>query len=304
MGRMLLEEPASRQALDLCAAALSQYADWSLLDEITADATHSRLAQTAIAQPAICALQIALAALWQAWGVAPEAVVGHSVGEIAAAYIAGVLTLDEAMRVAFHRGRLMQRGAGLGGMAALRLSADEAADLLAPLGGRLSLAAVNSPASTVVAGDREALEALGLLRAQQGIGRLLDVDYAFHSPQMAPYQDELAQALAGLRPQPPRGAIISTVTGQWAGVDDFTPAYWSRGIRDTVRFAEAMQALIERGCSIFLEIGPHPALAGPWPSAWNSMAKWGPCWRHCAGILTGAPDCWSRWGRSIRKAAR
>jgi acyl transferase domain-containing protein len=216
MGRQLLEtEPVFRDAVTEIDALLRQYtSDWTLLAELTASEDASRLDQTEIAQPAIFALQVGLAALWQSWGIVPQAVVGHSIGEVAAAYVAGALSLEAAVRVVYHRGRLMQQATGLGKMGAVALSAAEAEELVRPFNGRLSVGAINSPTSTVLSGEADALaEALAAVQAQGRFNRMLQVDYAFHSTQMAPFQQALTQELAGLAPQAAKIPIYSTVTG-------------------------------------------------------------------------------------------
>ncbi|HLV33458.1 MAG TPA: type I polyketide synthase [Spirillospora sp.] len=263
MGRQLLEqEPVFRATIEACDTLLSQYADWSLLSELTRSEEESRLDQTAIAQPAIFALQIALAELWRSWGIVPDAVVGHSVGEIAAAYVAGVLSLEDAIRVVYHRARLMQQATGLGQMMTVDLPLDEVERLLEPFADRLTPAAVNSPTSTVLSGEADALEAVEAIIAEQGIfHRRLPVNYAFHSPQMEPYRHELARELAGLQPQPAKLLLISTVTGAQSDGLEYTADYWGRNIRQPVLFAPAILKLAELGFDTFLEIAPHPVLA-------------------------------------------
>jgi acyl transferase domain-containing protein/NADPH:quinone reductase-like Zn-dependent oxidoreductase/nucleoside-diphosphate-sugar epimerase/acyl carrier protein len=265
MGRELLEhEPVFRAMIERCAELLQPYAAWSLLTELMRPEAESRLDQTEIAQPAIFAVQVALAEVWRAWGITPSAVTGHSVGEIAAAYMAGVLSLEEAVRVVYHRGRLMQHATGLGKMAAVELSATEAARLIAEQGvaDRLSIAAINSPTSITLSGEAAALEQVMPNLQQRGIVcRVLRVNYAFHSPQMEPFQAELARTLQGLQPRSVAIPIVSTVTGAHAIETDYDAAYWGRNIRQPVQFARAIQALIDQGCTTWIEIGPHPALA-------------------------------------------
>ena len=262
MGRELLERRSVyRETIERCDRLLRGYADWSLLAELTADVSHSRLDQTEIAQPAIFALQMGLATLWRSWGIEPDAVVGHSVGEVAAACVAGVLDLEQAIRLVFHRGRILQRATGRGKMAAAELSLQEAERLLTAYQGQLSIAAINSPTSVVISGAAEALhEVLNLLREEQKFCSMLKVDYAFHSPQMESYQSELVQALQGLDPQPSTIPIISSVTGKAAAGEDFGAEYWARNVRQQVKFAPAIDGLIRDGHRLFLELSPHPVL--------------------------------------------
>ncbi len=263
MGRELLAaEPTFAEAVAACDALLEPLAGWSLLEALTADQSQSRLGDTEVAQPAIFAMQVGLAALWRSWGIEPDAIVGHSVGEVAAAHVAGVLSLEDAVRVIFHRGRLLQRATGQGKMAAVALSLTEAEAVLSGYEDRLSLGAANGPTSTVLSGDAAALEEILEGLAQRGVWwRMLPVNYAFHSPQIEPYREELVAALAGITAKPARVPLVSTVTGRPAVAGDFAAAYWGRNIRAAVRFAEAVDVLAEDGCQVFLEVGPHPVLS-------------------------------------------
>ncbi len=264
MGRELWQqEPVFRGVLEACDAKLKAYADWSLVTELLAPETQSRLDETEIAQPTLFALQIALVALWRSWGIQPSAVVGHSLGEVAAAYVAGALNLAQAIQVVYHRGRLMQQSTGQGAMAAVELPAIEAEKLVLPLGGWLTVAAINSPTSVVLSGDSTALE--NLLETLSGLNiftKLLPVNYAFHSPQMEPFQAELAQVLQGLQPQPVNLPLFSTVTGQAIAGEALDAQHWGRTIREPVQFAPAIAQLIAEKHTVFLEIGPHPVLSG------------------------------------------
>ena len=216
MGRQLLrEEPAFRAVIERCDAIVRRLGDWSLLDELTADESRSRMDVTAISQPCIFALQVALAELWASWGVRPDALVGHSVGEVAAAYLAGVFSLEDAVRIIYHRGRCMELAPERGRMLAAGVSPDEAAQLLAPYGDRVALAAVNSPSSVTLSGEAGPLEEIaGRLEARGVFCRFLQVRYAFHSAQMDPIRDELLAALDGIRPRPATLPLFSTVTGR------------------------------------------------------------------------------------------
>jgi len=264
MARDLLEtEPVFRSRIDAIGVELARWASWSLLEELRADEHASHLDQTAYAQPVIFAVQVALTALLASWGITPAAVVGHSVGEIAAAHVAGVLDLPTAVRVAFQRGRLMQQGTGKGRMAALGLSAEAARRLIAERTPSLALAAVNGPQSVTVAGDPESIERLLAALAETGtFARRLPVDYAFHSQQMEPFAQALQSELAGLAPGPAHLPLWSTVSGLRAEATDFDAAYWARNVRDTVNFWPAIEALLPDGHDVFLEIAAQPVL-GP-----------------------------------------
>jgi amino acid adenylation domain-containing protein len=263
MGReMLRDEPVFRRAVEEVDALVRAAAGWSVLDALLADEADSRLTETEVAQPAIFALQVGLAALWASWGVRPDAVVGHSVGEVAAAHVSSALALDDAVRVVVHRGRLMQAATGQGTMAAAALPEDEARAAIAPYGERLALAAVNAPASVVLAGETPALEeVLDALEARGVSIRRIGVRYAFHSAQVAPAAAELVRALDGLAPRPSVVPLVSTVEGRAVDGRALDAAYWGRNVRQPVRFADAVEALAEAGCDAFVEIGPHPVLS-------------------------------------------
>jgi acyl transferase domain-containing protein/NAD(P)-dependent dehydrogenase (short-subunit alcohol dehydrogenase family)/acyl carrier protein len=262
MGRELLgSQPVFADALAACDEAMRAHVPWRLLDQFKADQEHSRLDQTEFAQPALFALQVGLTALWRHWGVTPSAVVGHSVGEIAAAYAAGVLDLATAARLALLRGRIMQVATGRGRMAAVDIDAAEGERLAAASGGKLSVAAVNAPRSVVLSGHPEALDELLATLSERGIGhKALPVNYAFHSSQMEPMRIELEAAFASLKPSQGGIALYSTVTGERCDGNAMDARYWGRNLRGTVRFAAAVQALGRDGFRMFLELSPHPVL--------------------------------------------
>ena len=263
MGRELRAgEPVFAAALEACDAALRPHVSWSLLEELDRDESASRLGDTQIAQPALFALQVALAALWRSWGVEPDAVIGHSVGEIAAAHVAGALTLEAAARLVALRARIMQAATGLGRMAAVDLPAAEVARIATRSDGRLSLAAVNGPRSCVLSGDSASLARELETLTQQGVGhRMLPVNYAFHSAQMEPFERELVAALGTLPVESPQRTMISTVTGLELAAGALDPAYWGRNLRRPVMFAAAVATALEQGTGVFLELSPHPVLA-------------------------------------------
>jgi microcystin synthetase protein McyG len=262
MGRTLYDsEPVFRAALDGVEAAFERNGGGSVRAAVL-EADADRLADTGVAQPALFALQIALSALWRSWGLAPGAVVGHSVGEVAAAHTAGVLTLDDAVRVVLVRSRSMDAARGHGRMAQVDSDAAALLAVLTTRAGTVSVAALNGPASTVLSGAPEALQsALATLAANGISARPLDVDYAFHSAQMEPLVGGIVAALGTISPQPAALPIVSTVTGRWASAGaDFDAAHWGRNVRNTVLFAPAVAQLLDGGYRGFLEIGPHPAL--------------------------------------------
>ena len=262
MGRQLLrDELAFRATIERCDAIVRRLGDWSLLDELTADESESRMDVTAISQPCIFAIQVALAELWASWGVRPSAVMGHSVGEVAAAYLAGVFDLADAVRVIYQRGRCMELAPGRGRMLAAGVSPEVAEELLAPYGDRVALAAVNSPGSVTLSGEGRPLEEIaGRLESRGVFCRFLRVRYAFHSAQMDPIRDGLLAALEGIRPRPAELPLVSAVTGRPVDGLELGPEYWWDNVRRTVRFADGVDRLIDLGCDTAVELSPHPAL--------------------------------------------
>lgn len=260
MGRGLFAAyPAYRNTLRRCDAVVRELAGWSLLEELAADEATSKMHDTAIAQVAICSLQIGLASTLRAWGLEPWAVVGHSVGEIAAAHAAGTLDLEDALTVAFHRGRLMGRHSG-GAMASAILDPAQAEAECRAFPG-VCVAAVNGPTSVTLAGPRDGLRALTEHLTTQGIGcRPLNVRYAFHSAAMDPVREPLLEALHEIAPRAPRHPMVSTVTGGVLDAGQPTDSYWWNNVRHSVRFRDAVEQLLDLGCTHVVELGAHPAL--------------------------------------------
>ncbi|HEX8424476.1 MAG TPA: type I polyketide synthase, partial [Pyrinomonadaceae bacterium] len=243
MGRLLWrDEKVFRQTLEQCDELFTRVAGWSLLKELLAETEQeSRMADTEVAQPCLFALQVGLAALWQSWGIKPEAVVGHSVGEVAAAHVAGALSLEDAVRVVFHRSRLMQRATGRGKMAAVSLHPDEVAPFLAGYQDRLTVAAHNGPHSCVLSGESAALaDVVNALRGQGLQAQELRGDYAFHSPQMKEFGDELESSLVDLEPRRATIPIFSTLSGSASVGTEFDAGYWGRQLQQGVLFAPAV----------------------------------------------------------------
>ena len=263
MGRQLLEtEPVFRETIEHCDALLLPLSQWSLLAALTADDAHSRINETQIAQPTIFALQIALAALWRSWGIVPDAIVGHSVGEVAAAQVAGVLSLEQAIQVVYHRSRLQAQTAGQGKMLAVGLSSEEVTPFLIGHEDMVSIGAINSPSGITLSGQAASLENIAHTLEQQEIFcRFLRVDVPYHSPLMAPLQAELIDALQPLTPQPAKIPLYSTVTGHIIDGSAIDAHYWAQNIREPVRFAATIQDMIQADYQCFLEIGAHPVLS-------------------------------------------
>ena len=262
MGRELLAaEPVVLAEAEACDEAVRELTGWSVLDELRAPAGVSRLHETEVAQVGIAVLQLGLAALWRSWGVEPYAVTGHSMGEIVAACVAGSLDRAQALELLITRARITEQGARGGAMAGITLPAAEVAALVARIGGRLAVAAVNGPRSTVVAGDPDRVTAAEAAAAELGAKtRRLPVEYAFHSPLLDGRDAELAAAVGHLTPRAGRLPQYSTVTGDRVRPADLTPGHWGRNLREAVLFADAVAALARDGVGVFVEIGPHPVL--------------------------------------------
>lgn len=263
MGRELLEgEPVFRQAVEEVDELLQVRAGWSVLEELTRTESESRIFETMIAQPAIFAVQVGLFRLWSSWGVRPAAILGHSVGEAAAAYASGALSLADSVRVVETRSRLQHRTEGQGKMLAVGVTVEEARQLTAGREHLVSIAAINSPKSISLAGDEGALvEIEQQLRASDRFARFLEVPVPYHSPAMDPLESELLSCLVGLEPRESDIPYYSTIRGVRARGDELGPDYWWNNVRDTVLFKAAIDLLIEDGLDTFIEIGPHPVLS-------------------------------------------
>ncbi|MEM7125058.1 MAG: type I polyketide synthase [Chloroflexota bacterium] len=283
MGRELYEtEPTFRATLDQCDALLQEHLGESIIEilypGIGNQGARSRdtslvsnlqspfptpLSQTQYTQPALFALEYALATLWQSWGIQPDLLIGHSVGEITAACVAGLFTLEDGLRLIAARGRLMGALPQDGGM--VSLMADEArvqAAIHAHLND-VAIAAVNGPESVVISGKQEALSAITEQLAAEGIKtRQLEVSHAFHSPLMGPMLDEFRQVAMSIDYHEPKYQLVSNVTGQLAGNEIMSADYWVSHVREAVRFADGVAILDEHEIDIFLEIGPKPVLLG------------------------------------------
>ncbi|MPY98080.1 MAG: amino acid adenylation domain-containing protein [Actinophytocola sp.] len=264
MGRQLMDsEPVYRATIEECDRLLRPLASWSLLDELAADEADSRVNEPDRANVVNFAVQAALAALWRSWGIVPDAVIGHSAGEICAAHVAGAISLPDAVHLAYHRGRLQQRASGTGTMLAAGISEADAEQLLARNGDHVSLAAVNSPTSVTLSGSGEALEQIATeLERREIFARFLPVPVPYHGPQMDPIREDLLDALTDVSPRPVDIPMASAVTGRWLGGGELDAGYWWRNVRMPVRFADALAQLADHGCELFVEVGPHPVLAG------------------------------------------
>ncbi|MFD7668474.1 type I polyketide synthase [Streptomyces sp. NPDC059788] len=262
MGRELRTvSPVFAARLAECGEALSPYVDWSL-DDVLSGAEGAPALETAdVVQPALWAVMVSLAAVWQAAGVTPDAVVGHSQGEIAAACVAGILSLDDAARVVALRSRALTALAGRGGMLSVAEPADRVRDRITPWGDRVSVAAVNGPSATVVSGTPEVLEELAAACEADGIrARMIPVDYASHSPQVDALEQEILDVLDGIKPTQAHIPMISAMSGEMLAGPELDPSYWYASLRAPVEFDRAIRTLTESGHRAFIETSPHPVL--------------------------------------------
>lgn len=281
MGRQLIHQsPLFQQTLERCDAVLRALPDgpeWSVLEELLQTKETSRLTETRLSQPICTALQLALVDLLACWGVKPFAVVGHSSGEMAAAYAAGILSFENAIIAAYYRGLHMSNGAKgdtavRGGMMAVGLTEAEAAAELKPYAGKICIAAVNSASTMTVSGDEDAIVKLKESLTERKIfARQLQVAQAFHSHHMVPLAPAYENALKncpGFQTKAPRVRMFSSVTARLARSADMGPAYWAANMTGTVRFSDALTGILlddedEQNVDLLLEIGAHPALKGP-----------------------------------------
>ncbi len=261
MGREAYEEnPTFRAAFDRVDTLFQAYADWSLKQALYAEDLDERLALTSVSQPLIFAIESASTAALKAKGLIPSYVLGHSVGEIAAAEAAGVLSLEDAVRVIYYRSHHQETTHGQGTMAVLLMPSEEVEAFLKDYPS-LDIAAYNSPKAVTVAGPVADIEAaLKALSRKRRRGRKLDLAYAFHGRLMDPTEKPLLRDLAGLKAKAGATAMVSTVTGSVLEGDNFGAGYWWRNIREPVRFSEAVQDATRRGARVFVEVGPRATL--------------------------------------------
>nr|WP_229864643.1 type I polyketide synthase [Streptomyces djakartensis] len=264
MAEGLLERSgAFRSAAGSCDAALRPYLGWSVLSVLRGEPDAPSLDRVDVVQPVLFTMMVSLAAVWRALGVEPAAVVGHSQGEIAAAHVAGALSLDDSARIVALRSRAWLGLAGKGGMVAVPMPAEELRPRLVTWGDRLAVAAVNSPGSCAVAGDPEALAELVARLTGEGVHArpIPGVDTAGHSPQVDALRSHLLEVLAPVAPRPAGIPFYSTVTGGLLDGTELDATYWYRNMREPVEFERATRALIADGHDVFLETSPHPMLA-------------------------------------------
>ncbi len=291
---LLRNNPAFRESFTICDRAIAAETGWSLIERLASPEASSFLTHIDFIQPALFAMSVALAAVWRAAGVTPGAVVGHSMGEIAAAHLAGILTLEDAAKVICRRSRLMRSLSGSGAMASVELPATELARWLEPFAGKLSIAAENSPGTTVVAGESEALDQLlEWLELKEVFCRRIKVDVASHSLLVDPILPVLADELAGIRPQAGTLPFFSTVHGAITPGTELNAQYWVHNLRQPVRLAAATGALAREGYTCFVELSPHPILVPALESTLDSVKSGADSAAALAlpSLLRGEPAC-------------
>ncbi|MDI3284215.1 type I polyketide synthase [Polyangium sp. 15x6] len=272
MGRKLHETyPVFREAFDTTCAELDRFLDRPLASLVFAERTpetSALLDRTQYTQPALFALSVSLFRLLSSWGIEPDVLLGHSIGELAAAHVAGVLSLEDACRLVAARGKLMGEGPEGGAMVAVQASEDEIRPLLAAFEGKVDIAALNGPTSTVIAGDEEAVLAVAAELATRGRKTTrLSVSHAFHSPRMDGILAAYRRVVAGVALGAPRIPIVSTVTGKRASAEELrAPEYWVRQVRGAVRFLDGIRCLEAEGVTHCLEIGPEGVLSAAGPA--------------------------------------
>lgn len=302
MGRQLIEQsPFFRQALARCddvLQSLPDRPDWSCVTELLKTKETSRVTQSAFSQPLCTAIQIALVDLLAEWGIEPSVTVGHSAGEMGAAYAAGILSFDDAIIAGYYRGLTLGMDVENavkvpGSMLAVQMTEAEATTELKPYKGCIALAAVNSPTSLTLSGDLPAiLELKESLSKRNIFARQLQVDKAYHSHHIAPFGPVLERLLSKIRPRAPRCQMSSSVTARNAEPSKMKAAYWVSNLTGQVRFADALTNLLlndneEQNVDILVEIGPHPALKGPAKEVMKSLKLDIP---YIASLNRGVPD--------------
>jgi malonyl CoA-acyl carrier protein transacylase len=264
MGRQLYDsQPVYRQAVDQCDVLLRPYLDGQSIKSLMFEDSDGALTDTRYTQPALFVLEYALVQLWAAWGVQPSAVMGHSVGEYVAACVAGLLTLEDGLKLIAMRGRLMGSLPAGGTMAAVFTDVETVNAAAQAYANTVSVAAINGPQNIVISGKAADVEAIcAAFKAKNIVIRPLTVSHAFHSPLIEPILDEFEQIAADVNYQTPHIKIISNVTGKQGGREMMTAKYWRVHLRSAVQFAASIETLHQEGYHLFLEIGPTPTLTG------------------------------------------
>ena len=260
---MLSQELVFYRTIERIEQSIRVHFSWSLMDVLMAEESTGLLDHIDVVQPTLFAVQVALAELWKSRGIIPQAVVGHSMGEVAAAHIAGILSLEDATKVICIRSKLMKEMSGQGSMIATELSLNQAQELLKKYENKISIAAINSPSSTILSGDPKSMdEIMNFIQSKNLFCRLVNVNVASHSPQMDGIRSVLLQELVDLDPKPPKLPFYSTVTRNTGKEAGFDAEYWMNNLREPVLFLDSVKDLLSDGFNQFIEISPHPTLLG------------------------------------------
>uniref|UniRef100_UPI00353271A9 type I polyketide synthase n=1 Tax=Streptomyces castrisilvae TaxID=3033811 RepID=UPI00353271A9 len=297
--RMLEESPVFAGVVAECEATMAGLVDWSVTEVLRGGADAPSLDRVDVVQPASFVVMVGLAAVWRSFGVVPSAVVGHSQGEIAAAHVAGVLSLKDALRVACLRSRaIAELASGAGTMASVGAGVARVEEILAPWGDRVSVAAVNGPSQVVVSGEVDGVEEVVAACRELGLrARRIAVDYASHSASMDVLRSELADALAGVAPRTGEIPLLSTVTGEFIDGSVMDGGYWFTNLRSRVRFAEAVEKLAAQGYGVFVEVSSHPVLSAAVEELADESVVTGSLRRDDGGLdrfLASAAELWVR----------
>src|SRR5690606_18067000 len=279
MGRGLIAaEPVFKAVLERCDRVVRDEAGWWLLEELSADPAHSRLDEVDVVQLLISCVQMALTELWRSWGVVPDVVVGHSLGEVAAAYAAGILDLEDAVRLICVYSRMQTRPECRGGKAIINLPADDAARLVEPYGGRVVVAGLNGPASTLLSGDADALdEVVAACAARSVFAARVQVNVAVHNPRFESVVADMTAALSWLRPRSARIPMVSTVDARAIAGPECRGEYWARNLRQPVLFWPVIRELLATGHRAFVEVSPHGILTHALKQAFEHEGVAGLC---------------------------
>ncbi|MFY0568049.1 type I polyketide synthase [Archangium lansingense] len=278
MGRELMEsEPVFRDTLVKVDQALRPHLGWSVLDELARDESSSRLAEIDINQPVLFAVEVALTALWRSWEIEPDAVMGHSMGEVVAAHVAGALSLEDAAFIICHRSKLMRTLGGRGAtMAMVELSVEEAEEAIRPWSGRIWLGGLNGPCSQVLSGEPEAIkEAVAALEQRGVFCRWVKMDVPSHTPLVEVISRELEGRISRISPRSAEIPLCSTVTGEFLDGAKLDAAHWGNNLRNPVRFAAAAQRLLAGEYDTFVEVSPHPVLLPAVEQTMNAVSREG-----------------------------
>lgn len=263
MGRELYNHnEVFHNTINDCANEFSKYLKWSFIDEFLIDEENSHISDTEYSQPLTFALQISLCKMWESIGVTPDVIIGHSVGEVAALYVAGVYSLSDAVKISYYRSTLQQRLTGKGGMLAVGLSEAEASKLISGKESSISIAAINSNTGVTLSGNMDCLKEISEELTSGGIfNKFLKVTVPYHSIFMEEIKDEFLEALKDIKPRKSSITLYTTANGECSDGTDLDNHYWWNNVRNFVHFAKAITKILEAGYQNFLEIGPHPVLA-------------------------------------------